>query len=183
MKRIVIFVVGSAIFLLAFVGLSYAAADITLKIKGIDGESKVDGHEDEIDVLSWDWGVTQSGSLHEGLGGGSGKADVQDLSIVKYVDKSSADLLLKCLNGELLVKAVLTVRKAGESPVDYLAITISPVLVTSVSTGGDGGLDRLTEMVTLNFAKVKFAYTPQKDDGSADATIETTWNIETNMEE
>lgn len=159
------------------------AVDITLKIDGVDGESKIDGHEDEIDVLAWSWGASQSGSLHVGGGGGSGKANVQDVSITKYVDKASTNLLRKCLNGAHLTEAVLTVRKAGESPVDYVAITMSPVLVTSVSTGGSGGEDRLTENITLNFAKAKYSYTPQKEDGSADAAIDLTWNIETNKEE
>jgi type VI secretion system secreted protein Hcp len=159
------------------------AVDITLKIEGVDGESKIDGHEGEIDVLAWNWGMSQSGSMHVGGGGGAGKANIQDVSITKFVDKSSTNILRKCCNGAHLKEATLTVRKAGEAPVDYVVITMSPILVTSVSTGGSGGEDRLTENVTLNFAKVKFSYTPQKDDGSADAAIDLTWNIETNKEE
>jgi type VI secretion system secreted protein Hcp len=183
MRKIFTCIVGLALFLFAFTGFSYASVDIVLKIDGIDGESKIEGHEDEIDVLSWDWGVTQSGSLHVGGGGGFGIADVEDLQIVKYVDKSSVNLLRKCFNGAHLNEAVLTVRKAGEEPIDYMVITLSPVLVTSVSAGGEGGMERLTEVVTLNFAKVKFSYFPQKEDGSADASIDFTWNIETNLEE
>ena len=183
MKKIFTCIIGLALFLFAFAGFSYANVDITLKINGIDGESKIEGHEDEIDVLSWDWGVTQSGSMHVGGGGGSGIADVEDLQIIKYIDKSSVNLLRKCFNGALLRKAVLTVRKSGDYPIDYMVITLSPVLVTSVSAGGDGGMDRLTEVVTLNFNKVKFSYTPQKEDGSPDATIDFTWNIEKNVEE
>ena len=40
-------------------------------------------------------------------------------------------------------------------------------MVTSVSTGGSGGEDRLTENVSLNFAKVKFEYTAAVQDGAA----------------
>jgi type VI secretion system secreted protein Hcp len=159
------------------------AVDITLKIDGVDGESVIDGHEGEIDVLAWSWGVNQSGSMHVGGGGGAGKVNVQDVSITKYVDKASTNLLRKCCNGAHLKEATLTVRKAGESPVDYVAITMEPVMVTSVSTGGSGGEDSLTENVTLNFAKLKFSYTPQKEDGTPDAAIDLTWNIEKNKEE
>ena len=56
-------------------------------------------------------------------------------------------------------------------------------MVTSLSTGGSGSEDRLTENVTLNFAKYEMAYTPQKDDGSPDAEIKLKWNIEENVEE
>ena len=38
-------------------------------------------------MLAWSWGVSQSGTMHIGTGGGAGKANVQDLSITKYVDR------------------------------------------------------------------------------------------------
>lgn len=159
------------------------AVYITLKIDDVDGESKIQGHEGEIDVLAWSWGMSQSGSMHVGGGGGTGKVSIQDVSITKYIDKASTNLMRKCCNGSHLKDAVLTVRKAGKNPIDCVAITMSPVIVTSVSTGGSGGEDRLTENVTLNFSKVKFSYTPQEDDGSADATIDLTWDIEKNKED
>ena len=37
--------------------------------------------------------------------------------------------------------------------------------MSSVSTGGSGGEDRLTENVTLNFAKVKLEYTERRGEG------------------
>jgi type VI secretion system secreted protein Hcp len=77
----------------------------------------------------------------------------------------------------------LVVRKAGKDPLDYMKVTMSPVLVTSVSTGGSGGEDRLTENVSLNFARMEVGYTPQKEDGTGDAEVTLKWNIEKNVEE
>ena len=159
------------------------AVDITLKIDGVNGESKIKDHEGEIDVLAWSWGLSQSGSMHIGGGGGLGKVSIQDVSITKYIDNASTNLIRKCCNGSHLKDAVLTVRKAGQNPIDYVVITMSPVLVTSVNSAGSSGDDRLTENVTLNFATVKFSYTPQNEDGSADATLDLVWNIEKNKEE
>ena len=159
------------------------AVDIIIKIEGVDGESVIQDHEDEIDVLAWSWGMSQSGSMHVGGGGGSGKVSIQDVSLTKYVDKSSPSLMRACCNGEHLTEATLTIRKSGKDALDYLKIKMSPVLVTSVSTGGSGGEDRLTENVTLNFAKVEVGYTPQKEDGTGDAEIALIWNIEKNVEE
>ncbi len=159
------------------------AVDIILKIEGVDGESVIQDHEDEIDVLAWSWGMSQSGSMHVGGGAGSGKVNIQDVSLTKYVDKSSPNLMRTCCNGEHLTEATLTVRKAGKDALDYLKIKMSPVLVTSLDTGGSGGEDRLTENVTLNFAKVEVGYTPQKEDGTGDAEISLIWNIEKNVEE
>jgi type VI secretion system secreted protein Hcp len=124
--------------------------------------------------------MSQSGTTHMGGGGGAGKVSVQDLSLTKYVDKASPNLIMATCNGKHYKEALLTVRKAGEKPLEYIKITMKEVLVSAVSTGGSGGEDRLTENVTLNFAEFKVEYTPQKADGSGEAAIEAVWNIAEN---
>jgi len=157
------------------------SVDMFLKLDDIKGESVDDGHKDEIDVLSWSWGMSQSGTTHSGGGGGAGKVSVNDLSITKNVDKGSPILALSCCNGKHFKKAVLTVRKAGEKPLEYIKITMEEILVSAISTGGSGGQDRITENVTFNFAKFKMEYTPQKPDGSGDAAVEGAWDIAGNV--
>ena len=156
------------------------SVDMFLKIEGIDSESKDSGHEGEIDVLAWSWGMSQSGSMHSGGGGGAGKVSVQDLSFTKYVDKATGNLMLACAKGKHIGEAVLVVRKAGDSPLEYIVITMSDCLITSISTGGSGGEDRLTENVTLNFGTVKVEYQEQQKDGSGVPGPEFSWNIEKN---
>jgi len=156
------------------------AVDMFIKIEGVDGESKDKTHTDEIDVLAWSWGMSQSGSFHVGGGGGAGKANFQDLSLTKYIDKATPLLMLRCATGEHIPEATLVVRKAGTEQQEYFNIKIEKLMVTSVSTGGSGGEDRLTENVTLNFAKVHVGYFPQKDDGSLDAEKEFNYDIEAN---
>jgi type VI secretion system secreted protein Hcp len=156
------------------------AVDMFIKIGDVKGESRDKTHQDEIDVLAWSWGMSQSGTAHMGGGAGAGKVSVQDLSFTKYVDASSTDLILTCCNGKHHPTALLTVRKAGENPVEYIKVTMEEVIITSVSTGGSGGEDRLTEDVTLNFAKVKVDYTAQGATGAAGKTKTMTWNIEEN---
>lgn len=159
------------------------AVDMFLNIEGeIQGESQDDKHKDEIDVLAWSWGVSQSGSFHVGGGGGAGKANFQDISVTKWLDKSSPILMLYCANGDHFDKATLTVRKAGKKPLEYLIITMKKVLVTSVSTGGSGGEDRLTENVSLNFRDVEVLYTEQKPTGDAGAKPEFKWSIAENKQ-
>ena len=157
------------------------AVDMFIKIGDLKGESKDKAHPGEIDVLAWSWGVSNSGNAHMGGGQGAGKVNVQDLSFTKYIDKSSPDLMLVCCNGKHIPEAKLVVRKAGETPLDYLTITMNDLIVTSVSTGGSGGEDRLTENVTLNFAKVKVNYVEQTDKGSAGAKPQMGWDIAANV--
>jgi type VI secretion system secreted protein Hcp len=157
------------------------AVDMFMKLGDIKGESVGKNHKDSIDVLAWSWGLSNSGSMHSGTGGGSGKVNVQDLSFTKYLDKASPALILAGCNGKHYPQALLTVQKAGETAVEYLKITLKDVLVTSVSTGGSGGEDRLTENVTLNFAEFKFEYTPQTDKGAKAAGIDVGWDIAQNV--
>jgi len=143
------------------------AVDMFMKLSAIEGESRDKKHPKEIDVLAWSWGMSQSGTTHTGGGGGAGKVNVQDLSITKYVDGASNALLLACCKGTHIDEALLTVRKAGDHPLEYIKLTLKEVIVSSVSTGGSGGEDRLTENVSLNFASYKFEYQPQDAKGAA----------------
>lgn len=158
------------------------ASDMFLKVDGIPGESKDKAKKGEIDVLAWSWGMSQSGTFHAGGGGGAGKVNIQDISITKYVDKASGPLMKACCTGDHIANATLTVRKAGKKALEYLIIRMSKVMVTSISTGGSGGEDRLTENVTLNFAAYEMDYSEQKDDGSGEAAATITWDIEANVE-
>ena len=142
------------------------AVDMFIKIGDIVGEADDKTHKAKIDVLAWSWGMSNSGTTHTGAGGGAGKASVQDLSFTKYIDSETNALMLACCKGTHYDDATLIVRKAGGTPVEYVVITMNEVLVTSVSTGGSGGEDRLTENVTLNFAKVKLEYQPQDAKGA-----------------
>ena len=158
-----------------------AASDMFLSfVPEIKGESADQTHKDQIDVLAWSWGLANSGTTQVGGAGGAGVASFRDLSLTKYVDKASPALMQKCANGGHMTEATLIVRKAGTTPIEYIKITMTEVMVTSVSTGGSGGEDRLTENITLNFAKVKFEYVPTKPDGSPDTAIPMTWNIAEN---
>lgn len=158
------------------------AVDMFLDIPPLKGESQIKEHKDKMDILAWSWGMSNSGSAHMGGGAGSGKVNVQDISVTKYIDKASSDLMKACCTGKHFDKATLIVRKAGDKPLEYVTITMNKVFITAVSTGGSGGEDRLTENVTLNFGKVKVEYKQQDEKGAAGPSAVMTWNIAENAE-
>jgi type VI secretion system secreted protein Hcp len=125
-------------------------------------------------------GMSNAGSAHAGGGAGAGKVNVQDLTFTKWVDKATPILALACCSGQHFKDATLVVRKAGAKPVEYLKIKLDVVFVSSISTGGSGGEDRLTENITLNFSKVSLDYIPQDDKGAAGTPIPMTWDIAAN---
>ncbi len=158
------------------------AVDMFLKIDDIKGESVDDVHKDEIDILSWSWGMTQSGTTHSGPGAGSGKVSVGDLTFSHYVDKATPNLMKMCCNGQHFKEATLVVRKAGKTPLEYMKLIMEEGIISSVSNGGSGGEDRLTCNVTLNFSKFKSEYVPQKADGAGDASVMVGWDIAKNVD-
>ena len=149
------------------------------KIKG-ETVDKVQGPAGDIDILAWSWGMSQSGTTHMGKGGGAGKANFQDLSFTKYVDSASSAIMIALAKGSHIPLVKLLVRKAGEGQQKYITIELEECLVSSVSTGGSGGEDRLTENVTLNFARVKYDYYVQDAKGATKSAGTFDWHIAEN---
>ena len=161
------------------------AANILLKLDGVDGESKIDGHEKEIDVLSASFGASNPTSVHFGGGAGTAKVNVHDLTITKRVDAASPDLFLKTCTGEHYDTATLIYMKAGgndNTQVPYLQYEMTEVYVASVHQSG-GGDQFAQESVSLTFGKIKKSYWPQNDDGSQGDVKEVTFDIAKNKKE
>jgi type VI secretion system secreted protein Hcp len=126
--------------------------------------------------------MSQTGSAHRGSGSGTGKVAVGDISITKFVDKASPSIMLACANGKHIVKGKLTVRKAGESPLEYLTYDLDQILISAYTTGGsEGGNERPTENITLNFAKVKVEYWTQSDKGAKGENATFSWDVAKNV--
>ena len=152
------------------------AADIFAKIGDIKGESLDDKHKDEVEVLSWSWGVTQSGTIPQGGGGGAGKASFNDFNFTHHIDKASPVLMKACATGQHIKEATITVRKAGKGQPEFMIVKMNDVIITGVTHGG-GGDSGHSENVSLAFAKVDLEYKPQKADGSLDAGIHFKYDI------
>lgn len=162
------------------------AVDVFFRIGDkIKGESTNSGNDakgkplkDQMEILSWSWNLSQSGTAQSGTGAGSGKVAVHDLTINKFVDMASNDLITAVCKGTHFDNALLTVRKAGDTPLIYYTIEFERVLVSNYSIAGSAQSDdRLTESVSLNFAKFKITYTRQNDKGAAAGSTTSGWDI------
>ncbi|MGK6324464.1 Hcp family type VI secretion system effector [Sphingomonas sp. DT-51] len=158
------------------------AVEMFLKLAGCDGESIATGHTNEIELLGWNWGLTNMGSSSMGGGSGTGKANFHDLSITKYVDKATATILSNCASGKHFDTATLTCRKAGGgAPVPYLVIDMGQVFVSGVQHGGSPGDELTVESVTFNFAEVDVTYKPQNATGAGAGEVPFKWDIRKNQ--
>ena len=165
--------------------MSSGSGDMFLMVKGakhgvIKGESLDDQHKGEIEVTSWSWGMQAGRNLEGGVT--TGKTTIHDLKVVKRVDSASTALMLALRTNEPIQKAVLTLRKAGKSPLEYLKITIENGRVTSlVVEGGDpGGGAVVVEKVSFSFNKIEVEYVPQGKDGlpQGGMTFGDQWSVE-----
>ena len=142
------------------------AADIFAKIGDIKGESNDAKHKDEIEVLSWSWGVSQSGTMAHGGGGGAGKASFQDFNFMHNIDKASPVLLQAARPVSTSRKRPSRCAKPARAPQEFLVIKLTDILISSVSSSGSRRVvprPRASRSITR---RSMLEYKPQKADGS-----------------
>jgi type VI secretion system secreted protein Hcp len=134
--------------------------DAFLKIEGIPGESQDDKHKNEIDVLSFSWGINRPK-------GERGRAKVSDFSVVKFTDKASPLLFDAACEGRDIPEATFTARKAGGEQQTFLKYVFKDVIISSVQPSGTSGSESPipTETVSLAFGSVEITYTAQGPNG------------------
>lgn len=155
------------------------SSDYFAKITKADGESKKEGHDKEVEILSWSWDVSNASSAGAGGGAGKGKAVPGTLNFTHNFDKAAPVLASFCAKGAHIDELKLAARKSGDGQQDYLLITLSGAFVTQVQWGGSGGGD-VTANVHCSFHKIKVEYKMQDDKGKVTPGPEMTWDLERN---
>jgi type VI secretion system secreted protein Hcp len=161
------------------------AFDGFLKIDGIPGESTDDKHKDWIEILSYNWGVSQPSSATASSAGGgtTERADFHDLAITKLVDKASPKLFELCASGKHIPTVTLELCRAGGDKLKYLELKLEQVIISGCSHGAaTGGSDPFpTENITFNYGKNKVTYTQQKRaDGTGGGNVTGGWDLTAN---
>jgi len=155
--------------------------DFFLILPGINGESSDHIHKNSIDIDSIGWDLKNSGTTHVGRGGGSGKVEVDSISLTKLVDRATPNLIKACCQGRHFEKASVIVRKAGEQPLEYLRYELKDVFVNRVSQGGKNSNDQIKETLYLSFASFRTVYAPQSAGGGMLAKVEGGFRIAENV--
>jgi len=145
-----------------------ADSDFYLQIDTIVGEADAVGFEKQMQIASWSFGASNSGSASYGSGLGSGKVSLQDFSFMITHGKASPQLFLACAKGNHIPTAILSCRKTGGggSPFTYLKITFEDLVISSRQISGSNGGGIPYDSISFNFTKIKEEYFLQKPDGS-----------------
>lgn len=158
------------------------AWDAYLTVDGVKGESRRSGHEDEIELISFDFGANNPSSVGTGKGGGVGAVNISTFNFMKKTDAASADLFKHCCSGKHFPTAKVTLYKAGGDggALDYLVYDFEEVYVDSINWSGSEGSDGIpTEMVSFSFGKISVTYNQQDDKGSKSGSFMGSWDIRT----
>lgn len=141
-------------------------ADMFMKIEGIDGDTTNEKHPKEIQVSRFDWGAFQFANLHEGTGGGVGKAMVGDISLIHDVSSATPPMLNYLVTGKHVPSVKLVAYKSGgESAVPYFTISLNTVVITEVQMEFSGGVPQ--QRTRLHFDEYMVDFTIQQKDGAS----------------
>jgi type VI secretion system secreted protein Hcp len=154
------------------------AVDVFLKINGIPGESADGAHKDEIDVLSYSWGVSQTGTMSYGGGGGAGKANFGDFNFMMRMNKATPKIMHACAVGEHIPDAVLSCRKAGGKQDDYMIYKFYDLLISSYQTSASS--EEPTESISFNYSKMEMEYKLQDAKGKLSKVAEMHYDLKKN---
>jgi type VI secretion system secreted protein Hcp len=154
-----------------------------LRLSGIPGEAQDPRHMNEIEVRSWGWGLSTATGAGTGSGhSGSAKPRFQELSLVKWVDKSSPKLAEACATAKHLQEAVLSVCRTGGAKFvfDFLVVKLSDVKVSRFEEVTNEADPIPAESISLDYSKIDYSYLAQKSDGSLDAPVTWSWDLKRN---
>jgi type VI secretion system secreted protein Hcp len=171
-----------AIGFLTTVAVAPAAGQLLLKLDAIPGDSIVPGHNGEIDLATISFGVDQTGIREAGGKASARRSSFSTFSVVKLIDKASPKLFLACATGQHIPTGVLTFRTviAGDTPYEYLTITLSDVFISSYSVSSGG--DRPTESISLSFTKIEYKYVGLDASGQPLPPVKVTFDVFRNKE-
>ena len=153
------------------------AVDMFLKLEGIEGASTDSKHRGEIDIQSFSWGLTQAGAMAGAGGTTAGKASVQDFHFVTNTGIQSPPLLVAGATAQRFPRAMLTVRKAGEQPLEFLKVSLEDVQVTSYQVGGSEIGEVPVDQFSLNFSKIRMSVARVAADGSIAGYVEGGYDV------
>jgi len=135
------------------------------------------------DALATTFGATQDGTMHTGGGGGAGKVDIEDITVIKNVDINTPHIFIAVASGTQSSEAVIEYKSiAGGEEVTFMTITLSSVLITQLQIVSETSKPP-TESISLNFAKICMGVAEISPGGKPGPMVERCFNIESNQEE
>jgi type VI secretion system secreted protein Hcp len=160
------------------------AFDAFLKIANIPGESTDAKHSEWIEIMSFSHGMSQPASAQVSRQGAitTGRVDMQDLTVLKALDKASPKLSLACCKGEHFPSIQLELCRNTGDKQKYMEYKLTDVVISAVRPGGSskGDGDVPLEEISLRFGKIQWNYTALDKTGKPKGNVSAGWDLSKN---
>jgi type VI secretion system secreted protein Hcp len=154
------------------------AVDYFLKLDGIQGESVDANHKNEIQILSWSWGGSQTSSVSGTGGSGAGKVDLADFSIMTNFDKATPKLFKSLCEGTHVKTGTMTAVKSGANGKPYLTADFTELFVSSLQISASSEIPTISVSFTYNTLKID--YSVQDEKGNLTSTGPVSYDLKQN---
>jgi len=154
------------------------AVDYFLKLDGIQGESQDEKHKNEIQLLSFSWGASNTSSVAGTGGSGAGKVDLSDFSAMLFFDKSTPKFFKSICAGTHIPTGTLSAIKAGADGKPYLKIDFKEMFVTGLQVSASSEIPSVS--LSFSYNEIKIDYSVQDEKGNLASIGPVSWNTKTN---
>jgi type VI secretion system secreted protein Hcp len=156
------------------------AVDYFLKLDSINGESVDQNFKNQIGVLSFSWGGTQTTSVAGTGGSGAGKVSLDEFSITKYYDAASPEIFKAMLLGSHITSGTLSAVKSGANGKAFLTISFTELFVTSQRISASSEIP--TETVSFSYNTIKVDYSKQNEQGNLTSVGPVSYDLKANKQ-
>jgi type VI secretion system secreted protein Hcp len=154
------------------------AVDYFLKLDGIQGESQDANHKDEIQIMSFSWGGSQTSSVAGTGGSGAGKVSLADMSIMTNFDKATPKLFKSLCAGTHIKTGTMSAVKSGGDGKPYLTVDFTELFVSSLQISASSEVPMVSISFTYN--TIKIDYKVQNEQGNLTSTGAVTYDLKQN---
>jgi len=152
-----------------------------IKFDGVDGEAQDNTHKNWSDLLSFEQGQRSPDAGTTGESRRRGDVIMEDVVVVKELDKSSPKIAEAVNLGKIFPKVEIhvTATYGDAGRLTYYAYELTNVLVTSYNISGSGQAEDVpVENFSLNFEEIKVTYTEYASDGTKKGDVGYDWKVE-----
>ncbi|MFC1933224.1 Hcp family type VI secretion system effector [Chloroflexota bacterium] len=176
-----------------------------IKFEGMDGESQSVGHEGWSEIVAFSQLISRPGSGTTSLTRTRGESILEDIVVVKQIDKTSPKLAEALLKGTVFTKVEIHLTGPSEGSTcegTFYTYELKNVLITSYKVTGSNPLayaliapapdiilpysgpfivqavDAPIEEISMNFEEIKVTYKECDSTGKSKGNVEYSWKVE-----
>jgi type VI secretion system secreted protein Hcp len=155
------------------------AVDYFLKLDGIDGESTDANHKNEIQIMSFSWGGSQTSSVAGTGGSGAGKVSLSDFSVMTNFDKSTPKAFKSLCAGTHIKTGTMTATKSGAEGKPYLTVDFTELFVSSLQLSASSEIPMTS--ISFSYNTINIDYKNQDEKGNITSTGPVSYDLKQNQ--